>query len=158
MKEKIKHGEKLFDEGKFMDCIGECAIAQTFILRPLSKIIPSIGGRFGGVSKAFKEKGSHDIQRIFDSIGKSLEILRELVISSMLKVNISEYMMFQSLAPHVNTYLGGKTEVIYKKSSYTKQEAHFCLKYITNYALTVQNQIYSEDKTNVPQSLINIFK
>jgi len=123
-----------------LESIRECAEAEKIISEPLHKIAPLVDHSLSNVSSLFdREKASAAI-RVFRYISEYLNALRTLGIASMLNINLSDYLKFRTIIPNVIKMESGDIHVMHKRTQYSESDADFCLKYIVNYALIVQDQ------------------
>jgi hypothetical protein len=156
-KEARKHLETAtaaFDEGRYTDSVNETAYAFDDIRKdnPLEKHQSSQRDPFQWMpsppyiytDNPSSDGNAHDF---FRSVADCLQWLRESVSVLSHGTDFSRYTRFRAIAPFVNASYGGERHVVDQredKRPHTLEEAEFCINYVIDSALQIQQQISTE--------------
>ncbi len=151
IRDTIKKSELFFSERKFRECVIECAKASEVITFAITHTIPDVDEKRLAMAPLSLDVNdtfgfSDDVQDAISYIFEYLNIVKDLLIISLFKVKIDDYMKFKDTIPRVSMGSKGSFRARDKKSRYSEEEAKFCLRYVTDYALSAENQIESLKK------------
>lgn len=141
VREKIKEAELEYKNENWKDALIKCAEAEKIVTSTLNKILPTIDNSLSRAGTIFSHTNSEGANQIFQYISKYFEALRSVTIVNLIGVKLPEYLRFKSLIPTVNRNLSGKLYVVSKPYNYSEKETSFCLKYIIDFAIKIQNTI-----------------
>lgn len=134
IRDKVISSHNLFKEGKIIDTIISCADVESIISDKLEGVFPPVNSGIKKVNRFLEFAGRSSAisaQGVFDYIYNYLKLLRSLGICSLLRLNISNYLKFKRI------YLAAFN----RHENLTESDALFCLEYVTDYALIVQEVI-----------------
>jgi hypothetical protein len=141
IKEKIKKAEQYLTEGNTLESVKECAEVENLISEPLYNIFPQVDRNLSRASLLFDREKATEARNVFQYISEYLNALRTLGIASMLNITLPDYLRFRVIIPNVSKTQSGSYRTVYKRTEYSREEADFCLKYVINYALAVQDKL-----------------
>jgi hypothetical protein len=139
VRDRLKEAEKYLSERKFMECIGKCGEADLLISQPLEHLLPKVDHfNLRGVSKLFGQDKAHAAKGVFDYIAKYMDALRAVGVAGLLNIGGRHYFRYRNLLPIVYQTTDSAVHVNHRRGSYSEEDARFCLKYVTEYGLKVQ--------------------
>lgn len=138
----IKEAEKYFNQGKYGECIVECAKAVRITEASLKPISPGRTFiRSLNIDRTGDRQLDRNLNRIVEYFDEADSRNVEFLLIVALQIKIADYKKFYSIVPGVvETYKAG-WDVLHKKSEYSLDEADFCLKYVIDFAMAVQNRV-----------------
>lgn len=144
IRERIKEAERHFEEGNFTQCISKCAEADLLISKPLDVLLPKVD-RFGlrEIGRLLDGNQSRALESLFEYTAKYMEGLRAVALAGLVNLEGRDYFKYKKLIPSAHQLMNGALEVSHKRSTYTQEEALFCLKYVTEVGLRTQQWISS---------------
>ncbi len=136
VKSFIKTAELAFSNNLFEDCVVECAKAQHVAALPVDELIPFATDHF-----RFPIVKTRDYQDIVDPLSAYIDRVRLIALAALLKLSVPDLARFSRLAPDVDRAESGTFHVTLCRDHYTRGDAEFCLRYVVDYALTVERQL-----------------
>lgn len=145
VRDRLKDAERYLSEGNCIECVGKCAEADLLISEPLKSLLPKVD-HFGlkGVTELFDRDKSHAAASVFDYIAKYMDALRAVSIAGLLHISGRSYFKYRALLPIVYQTMDGKIHVSHRRSTYSEEEARFCLRYVIEFGVKVQQWVESK--------------
>lgn len=157
IREIIKQAEQFNQETKFTESMVECAKATYLISNFLNSIIPQFEIGMSVSDHLIHHDPDRYLEKAFRDTYGHLNSLRLLGTAALLNINLSDFIKFHSLIPSIFKFKGGAfTNATLKKSNYEDHEVRFCLKYVIDYALIVQNHLHEADNRKHKKTLNDI--
>jgi hypothetical protein len=149
VRQVIKEAETSMRRGDFEECLKECAKADRIASGTIVRIAPELPGSFRHFSSLFDRPKSSFAGSWVHMLDSYLRGLRHFSVAVALKLNLPDHIKFHSMIPDAVRSADGSWQFNIKRPA-TKSDADFCLKYVTRYALAVQDQF--EDLVNLPST------
>ncbi|HDY87351.1 MAG TPA: hypothetical protein ENH82_04445 [bacterium] len=142
IKEIIKKAEQNLKENKIEECIINCAKAEIIITEVFTEILPLFNvSTYNLLSNInFKRGRGAILDREFRYIGTYMNYLRTFTLISIININISKHIKFRNIITFVSRAEGGEF-IVKNKRKYSSEEADYCLKYIIDLAIAVQDHL-----------------
>jgi hypothetical protein len=138
----IKAAEKYYRESNYRECVAECAKADKVITFSIHQVFfkgrraPHI--RLTSTGNRSIDNNFRQLIKYFGELN-SLDVTFATVVG--LQIRMADYVRFYSIVPVVIAPEGDPVEISHKHLEYSPEEADFCLKYVTDVALLIQNRI-----------------
>jgi hypothetical protein len=138
----VKAAERELAEGKHEQSVIESAKAFAVVSSLVEKLLPSTNNKFWSVSSTISGSG-REVEYAVGKVIQYLEEIRGTTIAALLRLDLRSHQKFLSLAPGVSGYRKGSQPQVYLKvgKTFSKAEAEFCVRYVTEYAITVEKQL-----------------
>ncbi len=143
IRDRLKDAERYLSEGKCIECVGKCGEADLLISQPLESLLPK-AEHFGSVRELFDQDRARAARSAFDYIGKYMDGLRAVGIAGLLNIGGKHYFRYRNLLPIVYQTMDSAIHIDHRRGNYSEEDARFCLKYVTEYGLKVQQWVESE--------------
>lgn len=141
VRNKLKLAEQLLAEGSFKESVQASSEAEAFISLQLKRILPEVDWNLKNYARLFQREMRTAAEDLIRYLSDYMNQLRMLGIAGLLNLKPAEYIAFKRIAPHT-ILMGDLTpRTHFRKTEYSQGEACFCLKYTTNFALTVQHRL-----------------
>ncbi len=137
VRNQIKISEQHLAEGDFKEVAKACAIAEHYILAQFENIIPDFS--------LHRLEAGTDNEREIKRALSAFYNMRKSCLLMLSGGNIGPYLRFRHFAPRVQEALSGHILVSGAPPEMKKEDAEFCLKYATDYALKAQDHIRGAD-------------
>ena len=141
IKKIIKTAEEEYKKENWEQALIECADAEQIALSSLNMLFPTVDYNLKKAGNAFSQTNSRGPNEVFNYISGYLESLRNVSIVNLTGVKLPEYLRFKSLIPQVCRTYNGKRHVTVRRYKIKENEVVFCIKYVTDFLIKVQNNI-----------------
>lgn len=159
VREHIKHGNAGIVSGDYPRAVSEFAQAFTILdgernagLPPY--LISTIGLfrheriRSGDVElalkKAVRDQTPEGVSKLFQRLQAQIDELKEVIDALVWGTDLQRYKRFKYLTPIVNRAASGVMEVIqHRQLPLAEDDAHFCLQFVLDTALSIQRRKFS---------------
>jgi hypothetical protein len=136
----VKKAEQSQIEGDFDACMKACAKADQMISGMVREIIPELPQGFSNFSRLFDREHTHSASSWVRVLDSYLRGLRHFSIAIATNIKLVDYVKFHAVIPDAVSYASGSWQFRMKRKA-SKEDAYFCLNYVINYALAVQEQL-----------------
>jgi len=166
-KKNLLETQELLKEAKIEDALDKVALSFAQLIDDYENRKRDELGRspfFFGRSLTFLSSFHMDIKGrlgdFVDSIGESVEALREGVKILSLGLDYRRYVKFRLLTPHIERFIGGKYNVVRvdrgQKGKPTTEDVQFCIDFVIESATALQEFDF-EIKPRVQPSLADVW-
>lgn len=137
----IKTAEEEYKKEDWGQALIECADAEQIALSSLNRLFPTVDYNLKKAGNIFSQTNSRGPNEIFNYISGYLESLRNVSVVNLAGVKLPEFLRFKSLIPKVHRSHSGKRQVTGRLYKLGEKEVVFCIKYVTDFVIKVQNNI-----------------
>jgi hypothetical protein len=139
VKQAIKDAETCIEEADFEGCLNACAKAEYIVSGKIRRVIPELPSQLLDFGHLFDRAKSSHARAWVRILASYLEGLRQFPIAIALKLNLSDYTRFHAIAPDAVRSASGNWQFNMKRHA-SRDDAEFCVRYVTDYALAMQAQ------------------
>ncbi len=143
---KLKEAEAQLAVAEFGNCINSCAVAEKWVSSSFEYLIHRVDS--GPVNIGSALAGGHQGQQVDIAIRRLLECIsqiRAFTIANLAGRRLSDFAVFVRIAPTVQESFGGSVTFVrtgaHKLGPLSKEDAVFCLRYVTDFAIQAQDRI-----------------
>ncbi len=141
IRDRLKEAETFLAEGRLQDCLTKCAEARWFIFGPVSDLLPLPISGIGSFMRLGSSSQERALESFFHTLTEYLDSLRSLSWVSLIGVNLIHYQKYRSMGLHANRFGSGRFEVTFTRANHTAADAKFCIGYLIDLALKVQDKL-----------------
>lgn len=134
----IKLAEADLKENALKECMEKCADANVIAVKPLATIFPLADYFRWRIRNIFEKDKVSDAETLFRDIASTLNRLRSASLSSLFNLNGRDHLRYESLMPITTHMANGSIQKIHRKLPYTEEDVQFCINYVTDLALKIQ--------------------
>jgi hypothetical protein len=133
VRELIKAAEKAYLEERYEDCVTKCAEARHDINTWIAQVFPHLEKPLGKTLDG----------PVAARLEGYLQYVRSIVILSLIRTRLTDFHRFNGISPGIlKSPITGSVQVIMKAGvSISKQDAEFCIDFVTTFALGIEDQL-----------------